>query len=469
MLQEEFDACARESDDQEKFTRQVSQDFHAEHPYAAGLHRGSFFPPPEAGHEDDGGAASDHSSDGEAEGAQEPPSDAGPHVPVATAWPDSPTQAGDPGDGDFSNGPVLRAKVMPDDFRDPRHSLPDGSLKPRRPMPQIKVRDLLAGLARSADGRWVFEGPLNGWPSYAGLELRSLSCRCDTLGFKQVRRLWTAGRDTKLPEPGQIPRRTQATFLLCSWAAVGWAPDSPGFVWWWSDRHSGPPRVLVGESMLRTLRSDPLASASATCVHAIAHRYPVEKETFRDQHTWHTAILFEWSHSQHTTIVELAWKNGVGGYGGKANWCEDKLESTTKLFKAMPESMKSPWNDQECEIRIYDHAARNRAEFEEYLQKYSNTSGLPLAQQRFLDPRVYASGPVRLRSCTPTELAGYMLNYVARQAAYKTLQVNCQTFAADLFAFLVGVKDHKPFGTVVRQGYQQRTHSFLYMPGTLPH
>ena len=39
-------------------------------------------------------------------------------------------------------------------------------------------------------------------------------------------------------------------------------------------------------------------------------------------------------------MVELAWLNGLGGYGGKSNWCEDKEAPRPELFDVMPECMK---------------------------------------------------------------------------------------------------------------------------------
>jgi hypothetical protein len=35
---------------------------------------------------------------------------------------------------------------------------------------------------------------------------------------------------------------------------------------------------------------------------------------------YHAAVLIEWEHRQYCTIVEVAWRNGIGGYGGRSNW-----------------------------------------------------------------------------------------------------------------------------------------------------
>lgn len=41
--------------------------------------------------------------------------------------------------------------------------------------------------------------------------------------------------------------------------------------------------------------------------------------------------------------VELAWWNGLGGYGGKSNWVRDKnAKPFPVIYKAMPAEMKVP-------------------------------------------------------------------------------------------------------------------------------
>ena len=39
---------------------------------------------------------------------------------------------------------------------------------------------------------------------------------------------------------------------------------------------------------------------------------------------YHSAILLEWIHGKYCTIFELAFFHGVGGYGGRSNWHEDR-------------------------------------------------------------------------------------------------------------------------------------------------
>lgn len=362
-----------------------------------------------------------------------------------------------------SGGRVYHAQIRLDSFNDPKECLESGELKPRRAMPQIKVSDLFAGLI-IVNGRWIYKGPLNGWPALTNLELRSLTRKRSRLS-SWIQYVWRADKNAPLPDPKKIVKGTRATFMSPTWANIGWAPDSPGFVFWYSDQRGGGPQTLFGEQLYEHLRHDELhGSAQATFIHTLAHRYPVATETVRDRQTWHAACLLEWSHGRYTTLVELAWRHGLGGYGGKSNWVEDKLEPSPKIFESMPDSMKSSWCPDLTEIRIVDLPAKTLEEFQAFLEKYSNRSGLPLKEQRFLDPKIFASAPVRVRACTQADFVGYMLNYIHRAPEYGELTVNCQTFTADLYSFLAGVKESQPYGMVCRPGYKQRSYSFLYMP-----
>ncbi|CAE8613899.1 unnamed protein product [Polarella glacialis] len=369
---------------------------------------------------------------------------------------------------DSSQGVVWHAKLMTDEFSNPKEFLPSGELKPRRPMPIIKVSEFLDGLQK-IDGRWILQQPLNGWPSLQGLELRALTViEGNTFLTRKIRRLWNAESGADLPAAASIPKKTRATFHAGAWTAVGWSRESPGFVWWYVPRAIpggggfGSEGCFFGERIVEALDFGPRASCTAVRVHAFAHRYPVESESVRDRQTWHTGVLIEWSHGEYTTLIELAWLNGISGYAGKSNWVPDKLESVTELYQGMSPSMVLPWKAKRSEIRVLDMPMSGIEEFKEFLHKYSEKGDLPKSQWRFLEPKVYASGPVRLRLCTLPQVAGYLLSYCKRASSYDTLSANCQTFAADLYAFLAGAKDHKPFGAIVRPAYQQRIYSFLY-------
>jgi len=127
-----------------------------------------------------------------------------------------------------------------------------------------------------------------------------------------VKRIWVEGDEL----PKKLPERCRATFLAPSWMKKGWSKDSAGFVWWFTPRCiCSPGACHFGERLVSTLLTGPHKDAEAVQVHAIAHRYPVDSETLRDLQTWHVAVALEWSHGQFSTLVELAWLNGIGGYG----------------------------------------------------------------------------------------------------------------------------------------------------------
>eukprot|EP00439_Symbiodinium_sp_Y106_P084811 s558_g26.t1 len=318
---------------------------------------------------------------------------------------------------DADDGVVWHAKVFTDDYIHPRDCLPSGDVKPRRPMPVIRQSELLSQLQKVGD-TWILPGPLNGWPSLVNLQLRSITQKQRGLlpMTAAVKRIWVEGDEL----PKKLPERCRATFLAPSWMKKGWSKDSAGFVWWFTPRCiCSPGACHFGERLVSTLLTGPHKDAETVQVHAIAHRYPVDSETLRDLQTWHVAVALEWSHGQFSTLVELAWLNGIGGYGGKSNWVADKLEPVRS------------------EIRMIDMPITSKEQLEQYLRRYSEDGGLPRNEWRFKAPRIYASSEVRLRLRSPAHIAGYLLNYISRVAEYDTLRKNCQTFATDFFAFLM--------------------------------
>jgi len=369
-------------------------------------------------------------------------------------------------DDDYQ-GFVWHAEVRTDDFSDAKHCT-NGELKLRRPVPQIKASDLLNKVRKQeTSGRWILDEPLNGWPALVGLELVSLTVVTKPLGMvgvKKLKRLWKSSSGKALPTAAEVSTGTRATFRGQTWTMDSWSSDSQGFVWWFSAFREDTPQLLFGEKMLDKIEKDKYAESKAINLHIVAHQYPVEKETARDKLTYHAAVFVEWDHCKFGTLVELAWVNGTGGYGGKSNWIEDKLATDTSIFVAMPDALKQPWDDKRSEIRLIDMAATNRKELEAYLRKYSKQSGLPLGEQRFWDPKIYASSSVRVRNRKPSDIAGYLLDYIARSSVYEQLTANCQTFAADFFAFLTGTRNVEPYGSLVKRTYKQRAHSFLYVP-----
>ena len=169
------------------------------------------------------------------------------------------------------------------------------------------------------------------------------------------------------------------------------------------------------------------ALPKAARVHHIAHRYGNTTETARDKLTWHAALLIEWDHSKYCTVVELAWLGGLGGYGGKSNWYDDRDSKRTRLYDAMPPELKMPWRSEMSEVRLLDIAATSVEDFRGYLQRYTGPTA------RFLDPQIAASSDVKLSHRSQADIFRYCLNYARHCGGYVEMSLNCQTFAADLF------------------------------------
>ena len=90
------------------------------------------------------------------------------------------------------------------------------------------------------------------------------------------------------------------------WSHLGWSPTSPGFVFWAS---TSSEQVLFGEDMLAA------ASRTSTMVraHLFGHRYAQAHESIKDRLTYHALVVVEWDHGDFVTVVELAWRHGIGG------------------------------------------------------------------------------------------------------------------------------------------------------------
>ena len=239
----------------------------------------------------------------------------------------------------------------------------------------------------------------------------------------------------------------------CLSCLLGWSKSSSGFAWWFEPhRPSSQPRLTYGTDMLQQLGDD----SKCTHIHMVSHRYAVRRESPRDRLTYHSVCLLEWEHGQYCTVVECAYLNGMGGYNGKSNWCEDRDAVIPALYKAIPPEMVCPWRMTSAEIRCFDVSSRNLEEFKEFVAKYEGKD------QRFVDPQYSFSHPARLTFRSKKHIAQYLLNYIQRDSTYAELKRNCQTFAADFCAFVAGKKNIVPFHPVSRIDYQNRTYLFLY-------
>ena len=116
--------------------------------------------------------------------------------------------------------------------------------------------------------------------------------------------------------------------------------------------------------------------------------------------------MVEWSHGLFCTLFELAYWNGLGGYGGKSNWVDDRDEPNNRLWRAMPAELKAPWKDTRAEIRCIDMPGIASADdFLGYLHKYEGRD------KRFLDPKIHESSDVRISH----RGQGHIMRYLSKR------------------------------------------------------
>jgi hypothetical protein len=363
-------------------------------------------------------------------------------------------------------GLVWHAQILADDYSNPKHVLPSGELKPRRPMPQARASAFFNSLVQTKEGRWIFGGVLNGWPGLTRLELRGITARSRdrVLRLKGVRRLFDAAT-----KQGSVPRgeaqlrqfcdkwlsqsSVRVTLRAPDWTGRGWSAESPGHVFWF-DALGPVPRVVHGTALLTACEGqrDPIAKR----VSMFGHRYAKVRESTQDRLTWHAAALVEWDHGHFVTVVELAWLNGLGGYGGKSNFVLDRDSERPELYNAIPPPMKAPWHQARAEIRLIDMPLRDLTAFKAFLQEYTGRT------KRFLEPAVSHTADVRLSGCSRSLLFAQLVNYSLRNPRYTQESRNCQTFACDLFRHLSGNFKAEPFHPINRPLYVCRSHDFLY-------
>jgi len=388
-------------------------------------------------------------------------------------------------------GLIWHAQVVPDDYRHKKHCTEEGILRPKRPRPHIYAKNFFSQIElEQTSGMYVFPGlplGLNQWGGLRELAVLSITYKEKGLLGSKIVRSWTApnikrGKGKKeskaiLPKYPSVAekkkRSVRVTLQAPCWTNRGWSEDSPGHAWWFfACRPRAQRRLRFGTRMKEQLRNflakeqkkdrAAVTIPKATMIHQFAHRYALgkRKEGMKDKLTYHAGILLEWDHGKHCTVIELAWLNGIGGYGGRSNWVPDKDSGRPVLYRAMPSIMKMPWRTERAEVRAIDIDCKNKEEFERYLKKYSGP-GL-----RFLDPQVSASAPVRVTLRDQTHIMTYLLNYVLNEGKYDELTRNCQDFAADFYGFMAGLspEQSKPFHAVCRLTYTPHRHLFLYDP-----
>ena len=171
---------------------------------------------------------------------------------------------------------------------------------------------------------------------------------------KQV--LWDYKKDWKTcpacPDEKGV-QYLQATVRQSPWSRLGYSQAYPGFVFHYhsidkivkaapptsppsseievddEDANNGVadagqlfPMVSYGTGLLDSPQAvaEDVMKSRAVRAHHFAHRYAKVKESLKDRLVWHAGVLLEWDHGRFTTVVELAWFRGVGGYRSKSNW-----------------------------------------------------------------------------------------------------------------------------------------------------
>lgn len=241
-------------------------------------------------------------------------------------------------------GLIWHAQLVSDDA--------NGEIKPRRPDLPVRAKDFFSSLIKTLDNRWIFSGVLNGWPALTCLELIHIThtkSKVVGVGEKLVS-YWSDKSDA----PPTFPtghKTVRATLRMASWSSRGWSKDSPGTVWWFRAQRSIP-LLHHGEDIVLNINQDfnnckdsSDSMPICTYAHFFSHRYARgnRSETAKELLTYHSAVVLEWDHGKHLTVVELAILNGIGARHGQVNWYHDKLEETTLCYKCMPAAMIAPW------------------------------------------------------------------------------------------------------------------------------
>lgn len=312
----------------------------------------------------------------------------------------------------------------------------------------------------------MFKGALNDWPALTDLELISLeywySRRDRVKTVTLSRKIWSQSKKEapKYPTAGSLsfqkkPICIRAMFRGPKHTEIGYSNNNPGFLWWFRPLRQDGPKLGHGERLIKALEFDaektgePLERAMK--VHFFAHRYAKKVETPKDKITYHTGVVIEWKHGKYLTLVELAYLFGIGGYGGKSNWIEDRDSGNPLLWQCMPDKLKAPWRSNRSEVRIVDLDLKTVEEFKTFMKQHP---------ERFLKPTIRGSDEVRLSQNTSVDIVRYIVNYICRDRTYSEDRRNCQTFASDFYTLLTGASIEPLYP--VKLFYKSRLMNFLY-------
>ena len=86
-----------------------------------------------------------------------------------------------------------------------------------------------------------------------------------------------------------------------------------------------PLKLTYGTDILEHFRGSDW-DAQNTRSTMISHRYSTggRPEGPKESLTYHSVVLLGWDHRKYSTVVEIGYLHGIGGYRGKSNWYDDR-------------------------------------------------------------------------------------------------------------------------------------------------
>lgn len=355
--------------------------------------------------------------------------------------------------GDFTGGWGLLVHAVPDDYCDPpkEAKVCNGKskrLKAKRAPPHIYYSELAEAaqeavrapaptMSESSQSLVVLPGPVNGWNGATTLRVERVECSCSFLSVLTSTKLAWSLRDSPQALLNLLKANATDKEVPCarhklalsvrqlSWTGEGYTEGNPGFVVRFAYHIKSKP-VIYGEELLDKTLDDEVAVYASV----FTHRYAKAHESWEDWFTYHSGVVLEWEHGRYVTVVEFAYRNGLGGWG-QSNWYRDM----DVVQETMPVEFVKPWDIHLGEVRLLDMEVTDRDGFGKYLKHYADRG------ERFIDPYFPWAGlnhTVLRDRRSRRAITNYILNYVHADGSYRQRSRDCQSFAADFYEFLTG-------------------------------
>eukprot|EP00924_Labyrinthula_sp_SR-Ha-C_P003412 snap_masked-scaffold_15-processed-gene-8.49-mRNA-1 protein AED:1.00 eAED:1.00 QI:0/-1/0/0/-1/1/1/0/400 len=352
------------------------------------------------------------------------------------------------------------------------HKAPEKSFKPRRGNPEVTLEQFDKCLILDSENKNVYYHNPQGLNEWKGMFLaRLVSIKTE---LKNGKTLWEAGNEESelfdLSTVMSTEEKVVVTVYLPSYCSKGYSAGNEGYVFYYNQKHQ---KTSHGRKVLDLFASREISNPRVRAVHHFGHRYFKKVETAQDKRTYHSGICVEFEDNT-CTIVELAWRHGIGGYNGKSTWVLD----SDAMFQSLPREMVLPWKNTKMEIRITDlpENVQNKKGFQKFLKDFEN--------QRFIDPSIRESFVPNRASVTKRSIFEFVLNRASQRSQYSVPSkkisrpsfvgraislfgtknqdldeggYNCQTFSASFTGFLSGEKKVRAYSVpiVVPSGRQR--------------